>query len=94
MSGLPQISIDTSEAANCKALVMALQNAYADLVAGNKRVRVRHNERWTEYEPGKEQALLRFINMVAANCPDTAGLLNMNPAYRAQRGRPARFFGV
>lgn len=91
---LPQISIDSGEAANCKALVISLQNAYLDLVAGNKRVRVRFNDRWTEYEPGKEQALRDLINMIAGQCPDTEGLLSFNRAYRAQRGRPARFFGV
>lgn len=94
MARLPTITIDTQEAQNCKELVRALQNAYVDLVAGNKRVRVRFQDRWTEYEPGKEQALRDTINMIAAGCPDTDGLLNFNRAYRAQRGRPARFFGV
>lgn len=91
---LPTISIDSGEAANCKALVLSLQQAYLALVAGNKRVRVRFNERWAEYEPGKEQALRELINMIAGQCPDTEGLLNFNRAYRSQRGRPARFFGV
>lgn len=91
---VPTISIDSGEAANCKALVLSLQQAYLDLVAGNKRVRVRFNDRWTEYEPGKEGALRDLINVIAAQCPDAAGLLNFNRAYRAQRGRPARFFGV
>lgn len=79
---------------NCREVVIELQKAYLSLLSGNTRMRVRFNDRWTEYTPGKAKELLDLINTVKSQCDDTEGLLNVNRAYRAKRGRPARFFGV
>lgn len=86
--------LDLSNVDNCRDVVLALQKAYASLVAGNTRLKVRFNDRWTEYTPGKAKELLDLINTMRANCPDAADTLQMSRAYRAKRGRPARFMGV
>lgn len=89
MAQIPEITVDEDACETCRALIVALQNAYLALVAGNTRVRVRHNERWIEYDPGKSKALMDLINMIWSQCPDTDGLLNLNPSLRVKRGGPA-----
>jgi hypothetical protein len=78
--------------ASCRDNIIALINAHAKLVAGEQRVRVRFNDRWTEYGPGSVTFLEQTINLWQAQCPDAdqAGLIQMNPGLRARRGRPAR----
>lgn len=87
-------NIDLSDVDNCRDVVLALQKAYLSLVAGNTRLRVRFNDRWTEYTPGKAKELADLIGSIRAGCPDADDTLQISRAYRAKRGRPARFFGV
>ena len=90
MVTIPTIEMDFDAATDCRALLVALSNAIIALNAGNTRLKVRHNERWTEYNPGKSPALMQLFETVWAQCPDKAGLINLSPAARAIRGAPAR----
>jgi hypothetical protein len=90
----PAQNLDLSNVENCRDVVLALQKAYLSLVAGNTRLRVRFADRWTEYTPGKAKELLDLIGTIRTGCPEAVDTLQMNRAYRAQRGRPARFFPV
>lgn len=94
MPTAPVQNLDLSNVDNCRDVVLALQKAYASLVAGNTRLRVRFDVRWTEYTPGKAKELHDLIGSIRSTCPDADDTLNMGRAYRAKRGRPARFFGV
>ncbi len=85
----PVLTVDQDLATTCRQLIVDLQNAYMQLVAGNVRVKVRFNERWTEYSPGHQLALMQLIESIWAQCPDTSGLLDLRPGARTQRGRPA-----
>lgn len=84
MSDLPEITIDTVLATSCRAMIVELQTAYIKLLAGQTRIKVRHNERWSEYHPASAPALLKFINLLFDQCPDTVGLMDLRPS----RGRP------
>ena len=88
MSTIPLLTVDQDLATSCRQLIVDLQNAYMSLVAGNVRVKVRFNERWTEYAPGHQLALLQLIESVWAQCPDIAGLIDLRPSSRTQRARP------
>lgn len=84
MTDLPVITVDTDLCTTCRAMLADLQSAYIKLVAGQTRIRVRFNERWSEYHPASAPALLKLINLLFDQCPDTVGLLDLRP----QRGRP------
>lgn len=90
MSKITEISIDAGAVSSCRQLLVDLFNAYTKLVAGQARVRVRYGDRWTEYEPGKGTQLLALYNTIYAQCPDTAGLIDLDPGRRVKRGPPAR----
>jgi hypothetical protein len=87
MSGCEEF--DTADLPGCREVIAELQKAYIALTTGNKRVRVRFENRWTEYNPGQSTRLMELINVIWAQCPDTSGLMDFNPARRAQRGAPA-----
>ena len=77
---------------DCVAQVSAIYQAYVAVVAGKSRVVVRFNDRWTEYARPDAPALLMLYQTLYAQCPgaQAAGLPDLNPNLRVQRGRPAR----
>jgi hypothetical protein len=68
----------------CRALIQELQRAYMALVAGQARIRVRFDRRWTEYHPASATQLKTLINTIYDQCDDVEGLLDLRP----RRGRP------
>ena len=87
---------DVSAATDCVAKVAMLYEAYIAAVSGKTRVVVRFNERWSEYARPDAPALLALYQTLYAQCPDAqaAGLPDLNPNLKVQRGRPARGFSV
>ncbi len=84
MADLPEITVDTDILASCRVIITELQTAYIKLVAGQARIRVRFDRRWTEYHPASATQLKELINKLFDTCPDTTGLLDLRP----KRGRP------
>lgn len=79
---------------DCVAQVSAIYQAYIAAVAGKSRVVVRFNDRWTEYAKPDIPALLTLYQTLYAQCPgaQAAGLPDLNPNMKVERGRPARGF--
>jgi hypothetical protein len=79
---------------DCVTNLWALFQAYTAAVSGKTRVVVRFNDRWTEYGRPDAAALLQLYQSLYAQCPDAkaAGLPDLNPNLRVQRGRPATGF--
>lgn len=98
MSNCPQTTTQTQfdlrSAADCAATLRELLQAYANAVAGNRRVMVRFNERWTEYAKPNAPALLALYNTIYQQCPHAsrAGLPDMtfSNQNRAVRVGPTR----
>lgn len=85
---ITEITVDFDMETGCRALLVQLHNAYFSLLAGGTRVKVRHMDRWVEYEPGKAVALAQLINQIHAQCDDTDGLPSLQPGRRVKRGKP------
>lgn len=83
-----QFTVDQDFATSCRQFIVDLTNAYTALCAGNTRVKVRFNDRWTEYSTGHQQALLQLLESAWSQCGDTTGLLDVRPSSRTKRGRP------
>ena len=81
--------IDPGSLSNCREVLEALQQGYMALITGNRRLKVRHQEKWVEYHPGNATALLQLINAIYAQCDDVEGLLDLNLGRRVARGAPA-----
>lgn len=79
---------------DCVTNLWALFQAYTAAVSGKARVVVRFNDRWSEYARPDAAALLTLYQTLYLQCPDaaTAGLPNLNPNLKVQRGRPAKGF--
>lgn len=88
MSEMPVITVNTDLCTSCREIVVALQNAYFQLVAGKSRLKVRYDKRWVAYQPGSATQLLAIANAAYAQCDDVEGLPNLNPGHRTQRGAP------
>lgn len=88
----PSGRYDVSGATSCIAKLSMLYEAYVTAVSGRQRVVVRFNDRWTEYAKADAQALLTLYQTLYAQCPDAAhaGLPDLNPNLKVERGRPAR----
>jgi hypothetical protein len=86
-----QFNADTMD---CVSNLWALFNAYTATVSGKQRVVVRFNDRWSEYARPDAAALLSLYQTLYAQCPGAkqAGLPDLNPNLKVQRGRPARGF--
>lgn len=63
---------DTDICDTCVEVLRTLHNAYAKMLSGNVAVKVRHNRRWTEYQPGSARALADYIRMIERQCPGAA----------------------
>lgn len=89
-----QTSFDVGAQLDCVAQVAMLYQAYIAAVTGKVRVIVRFNERWSEYARPNAPALLALYQTLYAQCPGAAqaGLPNLNPNLKVERGRPARGF--
>lgn len=85
---------DVSGANDCVAKCSMLYEAYVACVSGKTRVVVRFNDRWSEYAKPDADALLSLYQTLYTQCPgaQAAGLPNLNPNMKVQRGRPARGF--
>lgn len=83
---------DVSGATSCVAKLSTLYEAYVAAVSGRTRVVVRFNDRWSEYARPDAEKLLQLYQTLYAQCPDAkaAGLPDLNPNMRVQRGPPAR----
>jgi hypothetical protein len=88
----PPGQVFDASTSDCVAACNALFQAYVAAVAGKTRVVVRFNERWTEYSKPDVPALLTLYQTLYAQCPaaKAAGLPDLNPNLKVQRGRPAR----
>lgn len=77
---------------DCVAQCSAIYQAYVTAIAGKSRVVVRFNDRWSEYARPDAPALLTLYQTLYAQCPGAkqAGLPDLNPNLKVQRGRPAR----
>lgn len=86
MTDLPEITVDTDvcDAATCREILVQLLTAYIKLTAGQARIRVRFDRRWTEYHPASAPRLAELYNKLYDTCPDTTGLLDLRP----KRGGP------
>lgn len=82
------LTVDMDAAESCREIIVGLQQAYFKLVSGKGHLKVRHQERWLEYQPGTATQLLALINTIWAQCPDTDGLINLTPGNRVPRGAP------
>lgn len=83
---------DVSGTVDCVARLGMLFEAYVSALTGKTRVVVRFNDRWSEYSrPDADKLLVLYMTMYqqcpAAKC---AGLPDLNPANKVQRGSPAR----
>jgi len=83
-----QVDVDVCE--TCREQLVALLNAYQKLIAGQARIRVRFDRRWTEYHPGSASQLKQLYCMLFDACPDTAGLLDLRP----RRGRGPMYLRI
>jgi hypothetical protein len=83
---------DVSAATDCVAKLSKLYEAYISCVTGTTRVVVRFNDRWSEYAKPDAPALLALYQTLYAQCPGAkaAGLPDLNPNLRVQRGAPAQ----
>lgn len=90
----PPGQYDVQGASDCVTQLWALFNAYTAAVSGRTRVVVRFNDRWTEYSKPDAPALLTLYQTLFAQCPfaKSAGLPDLNPNLKVQRGRPAEGF--
>jgi hypothetical protein len=59
-------TVDLDVCASCSEVLTKLHNALMRLAAGGTRLKVRHDRRWTEYQPGSTQNLQRYIEMLGA----------------------------
>lgn len=84
MTACPETTVDCDQMPTCRELLIELQRSYMALIAGQVRVKVRFNDRWSEYHPASAPQLLKLINVIYDGCPDRDGLLDFRPA----RGRP------
>ncbi len=86
--GSTQFDANTTD---CVANLWALFQAYTATVTGKTRVVVRFNDRWSEYARPDAAALLTLYMTLRAQCPgaQAAGLPDLNPNLKVQRGRPA-----
>lgn len=87
-----QTQFDLRNTADCAATLQELLQAYANALAGNRRILVRFNERWTEYAKPNAAALLVLYNTIYRQCPAaaTAGLPDLAPGKQVRRGPPSR----
>lgn len=85
---------DVSGVNDCVAKCSMLYEAYIATVTGKNRTVVRFNDRWSEYAKPDAPALLTLYMTLYAQCPDAkrAGLPDLNPANKVQRGAPAKGF--
>lgn len=87
-----QTEYDLRNAADCKTFLQGLFQAYTALVTGQRRIIVRFQDRWTEYQKSNAAELQDLYRTVYATCPDKSGLPDLNPNARMKRGAPARGF--
>lgn len=90
----PSGRYDLSAAPDCVAQLRMLYEAYVATVSGQTRVIVRFNDRWSEYARPDADKLLTLYQTLYAQCPAAkgAGLPDLNPNLKVQRGAPARGF--
>lgn len=88
----PPESFDFSMEADCRAVLQGLFKAYMQVATGQQRVRVRFNDRWSDYAPGNLPALRDLYTTLYNQCPDRAGLPDLSPGRRVRRGPP--LYGV
>jgi hypothetical protein len=89
-----QTTFDVRDADSCIAMLQALLRAYITVVTGQRRVIVRFNDRWTEYQKSDASSLLAAYQTFYAQCPTAAaeGLPDLNPQKKVRRGPPGRGF--
>jgi hypothetical protein len=87
-----QTQFDVRNPASCVQLCSLLLQAYYNVIAGQGRVTVRFQERWTEYQKGNVKELREQYMVLYTQCPaaKAAGLPNINPMNAVRRGAPAR----
>ncbi len=87
----PSSSYDVGGATDCVTQLALLYQAYLAAIAGQTRVVVRFNDRWSEYARPDAPALLALYQTLYAQCPraKVAGLPDLNPNLKVKRGRPA-----
>lgn len=85
---------DVSGTSDCVAKLSMLYEAYVSALTGKTRVIVRFNDRWSEYARPDAPALLTLYMTLYQQCPaaKAAGLPDLNPNLKVQRGAPARGF--
>lgn len=76
----------------CVEALQQLFNAYMLVVTGKQSVVVRQNDRWLEYNRADADQLRNLYQTLYNQCPGAAaaGLPNLSPGLRVQRGAPAR----
>ncbi len=87
----PPSRYDVGGTTDCVAQLAMLYQAYTAAIAGQTRVVVRFNDRWSEYARPDAPALLTLYQTLYAQCPGAkaTGLPDLNPNLKVKRGRPA-----
>ncbi len=83
---------DVRNVTSCVGMLQQLFQAYMAAVTGQRRIIVRFNERWSEYQKVNVGELLVTYQTLYAQCPGAAaaGLPNLNPNNKVRRGPPSR----
>jgi hypothetical protein len=81
--------VDLDALPTLRETVLELTRAYYALTSGNKRLRVRFQDRWTEYNPANATQLLVLVRTLRTQCTDCSDIPDLNPGRRTERGPPA-----
>lgn len=84
--------MQVTDSMSCIEQLRALYAAYLAAVTGQVRVITRFNDRWSEYARPEPKLIQELYMTLYVQCPaaSAAGLPNLNPNSKVQRGAPAR----